>query len=132
MSLTPVHIEKSLEAAGKNYPELYYDRREDVENIIVDVHSWFDAFSVSPFMELFGYTGLYNSVMHKEQRHHNKGVIAAEWVFSRKYGDLFLPVIKKEIWQHFQDDFYMLDDINKIPQMDDYLNKRFIRRIRGF
>ena len=69
---------------------------------------------------------------HREQRHHYTGIFAAEWVFARKYGEEFLPVIRHETGEHFQDDFFMLDDINKIPDMDDYSNPRFLRRIRGF
>jgi len=132
MSITPVHIEKSLKNASKNYPEIYASNKKIIDSLITDIHSWFDAFSVSPFAELYGYVGVYRSIMHREQRHHHIGVRAAEWLFQKNYGELFLPVIKIEIWQHFQDDFFMLDDINKIPQMDDYLDKRFIRKIRGF
>ena len=131
MSLTPDHIAKSLKNAERNYPGLFYSRKEELEALIIDIHEWFDLFSMHPFAELYGYTGL-NAMMHREQRHHNTGLWAAKYVHLGKYGEEFRQVIECEIATHFNDDFFMLDDINKIPDIDDYSNPRFMRKTKGF
>jgi hypothetical protein len=131
MSITPDHIAKGIKRLERDYPELFFSRREELEKVVKEVHSWFDLFSEKKFAELYGYTGQ-KEMMHRRQRHHNVGQVAAEYVAVRKCGEEFRWLIRQEIDAHFADDFYMLVEFSKIPDPDDYENPRFVREMRGF
>ncbi|MBN1325470.1 hypothetical protein JW977_00610 [Candidatus Falkowbacteria bacterium] len=131
LSLTPEHIKKSLEEIEKNQPEFFAQNKETIKKLITELHIWFDLFSLSPFAELYGYTED-NDLRHREQRHHFKGIEAAEWVFTKKYGKIYAPIILSESCQHIKDDFPHLDDIDKIPLMEDWLNSDFRKKAIGF
>lgn len=132
MSLAPEHIKKSFDNIKKNHPELYNSRKDVLEKLIPELHRWFDLFSEKPLAELYGYTGFYRVMKHREQRHHWDGIIAATYVFVRKYGEEFRVIIAEESQSHVRDDFFMLDDFDKIPQMDDYSALGFWKKVRGF
>ncbi len=131
MSLAPQHIAKSLDNIRKNHSELYRLRKKDIEKLIAELHKWFDLFSEKPLAEFYGYVDR-RAMRHREQRHHWDGIIAATYVFTKKYGEEFRVIIAEESEQHIRDDFFMLDDFDKIPQMDDYLTPGFWNKIFGY
>lgn len=130
LSLTPVHIKKSLEGIEKSQSEFFAQHKETIKKLITELHVWFDLFSLSPFAELYGYTEN-NKMRHREQRHHYVGILAAHWVFTKKYGEVFGEIIINESREHVRDDFPMLDDIDKIPLMDDWLSSEFRKKAIG-
>ncbi len=131
MSLAPEHIKKSTENIKKNHSELYNSRKDAIDKLIPELHRWFDLFSEKKLAELYGYVDRM-AMRHREQRHHWDGIIAATYVFTRKYGEEFRVIIAEESQQHVRDDFFMLDDFDKIPQMGDYFTPGFWNRVLGY
>ena len=118
------HTSKSIEIIKKNHPKEYEDYHDVLENILLELHRWFDDFD-SKQGENYDYTGI-NCIKHREQRHHVEGISEAVAIFSKKYGENFRIIIREEAERHVS------DDMNFIYFRDDYKQIGFWKNIRGW
>ena len=124
MSCIRRHIADSFSHIEKEHPDIYRYRKDILDKLIPELHSWFDEFDGKKTNE-YDYTGV-NCVKHREQRHHIQGISEALRKFSEKYGPEFKMIIRDEAERH------LLNDMGVIYFEEDYHRIGFWKDIRGW
>jgi len=122
------HTLKSMENLQKNYPEIYKENKETLEEIISELHGWLDFFCGKKTEE-YDYSGI-NCMKHREQRHHLEGIQEATRLFSKKYGDKFREIISSESESHIWEDIGKY--LGRIPFESEYKQIGFWKELRGW
>jgi len=107
------HLESSLNSIRKNYPEIYGEKRDVLEELLLELHKWFDAFAGKK-SEDYDYSNPRFCIRHREQRHHIQGIRMAVEIFSKHYGRDFAKLIGEEAERHVR------EDMERIPFESDY------------
>lgn len=113
MSWIETHIEHSMKNIRERYPEIYEERRKILEELIRELHVWFDYFAGKKEKD-YDYTGI-NFIKHREKRHHIEGIKVAVEIFTRKYGKEFTDIVEEEGRRHVIEDMaYVYSELDYI------------------
>jgi hypothetical protein len=118
------HIASSIENIRIKHPEIYTERQEILERLVVEMHMWLDWF-FGKKGDNYDYTG-FDVMKHREKRHHSQGINLGVREFSGKYGEELVGIIREELERH------VVEDMGYVPSEEDYKRIGFWKELRGF
>ncbi len=120
----PTHAVRSIGFLEKQGGEFYLSRKERIDPMITDLHSWLDQFC-GKTGEGYDFTGE-NAMKHWEKLHHIQGVRKAVEYFTGIHGIEYKGLVEQEAVRH------ITLDVGHIPDESFYKRPEAWIELRGF
>jgi len=110
------HLKHSVRQIKKEDLEFYEKNRGTLSSLLPELHGWFDAFYGRGDLS---FDPLVTPERHREERHHQEGVIEITEKLTKKYGGRFEKTIIQEARAH------VISDMGYVPKKEEYKREYF-------